>query len=680
MTIIEPSRSTDVTPANETTSRVDPKKVRDLYDEGTRAIRAEQLQYQINSAFVQGSQWVYVDRNRNQVTDLPRQNVDRARITMPRLRGESRAIVAKVVQRPLVFEVPPDASDDSHVKAARVAEGVLSDVVRTHDWELLRQEATWMCWKGGTALLALDWDAQAGVELGIDPVTYRPFSVGDIKSSCLSIAEVATEPGTRDIRYANWWIKAVALPPEEVKRTYGLKEDPAKDANAASSPMQAKIRSTNNRAGSSLDLTLVLTYYERPNPKNKTGSVGVIVGDKWVEGPHPWPFPFTDRLNISCARETIVETRWTGDTILSDAVPIQTALNAAWSSITEHMKLAGNARLMIEEASQDLVENYTDEAGEMQLYRDKPPAYLTPPTMPDWWQRMPDTLNAQMDDVLGRHDVSRGQAPANIESGLGIQILVEQDETPTGHLSRVMADLFGDFATLVLKTYEAKAIEPREATVRLPGAPAQKMEWTGESFRGQTYTRVPYAAVAPMNEAAKFARAVTLKQIEVIKNDTDFAAYVDMPGEKSFMEDINWHLAKARRENQSMAVGEVMIPAEFDDHSMHIDQHNRYRSTSDYEHLPSEARNLVDLHVQAHSTLAAEEAAAQMLKMQYGPGLAEAAQVGQPPGSAIPGMMPGEPPGIANNMQRPGGIVNPGEGEPAPEAPGSPAAPTPPFA
>lgn len=674
MTAVQPEQSMSLVAARDTgvsgasDAKPDARKIKDRYQDGTKAIRTEQLTYEINSAFIQGNQWVYVNWNRHQVAELPRNN-DRARVTIPRMRPESRRIIAKVNQRPLVFEVPADAADDAHVRGARTAEAVLTHTARKHDWELMRQQLSWVTWKGGTGVLCLDWDAEAGDELGIDPVSLRPTGTGDIRCTCLSITEIATEPGTRDVRYANWWVKAQALPPDEVQRMYGLPESPAKDATAALSPIQAKVIATNNRGGQPLDLTLVLSYYERPNPKNKTGTVGVVVGDKWVDGPHPWPFPFTDRLNITVARETIVETRWTGDTILSDAVPVQTALNAAWSSVTEHLKQAGNARLMIEEASQDLVENYTDEAGEFQLYRDTPPAYLSPPQMPQWWIEMPERLSAQMDDILGIHDVSRGKAPPNIESGLGIQILVEQDETPTGHLARVIADAFGDFASLVLKTYEKKATEPRQATLMSPGVPNEQITWTGESFRGQTFARVPYAAVAPMNEAAKFARAITLRQVGFLTTDSQFAAYVDMPGETSFVEDINWHIAKARRENQEIAIGEVAIPADFDDHSVHIEEHNRYRSTSDYERAEDQVRSVHDRHVQAHSTMAAEEAAEQLLKQQFGPGLAEAAQGGQPPGSRIPsGPVPEGP---ENNVARPEGVVNPPE-NPMPEIPQMP--------
>ena len=47
--------------------------------------------------------------------------------------------------------------------------------------------------------------------------------------------------------------------------------------------------------------------------------------------------------------------------------------------------------------------------------------------MPAWWQERPVDLREAIDDIMGVHDVSRGEAPSNIESGYGLSILVEQD-------------------------------------------------------------------------------------------------------------------------------------------------------------------------------------------------------------------------------------------------------------
>lgn len=640
----------DTMPPEPTPGSITAAQIRKKYDDGTRNIRNEQLIYQENAAYIEGEQWVYRHNTRQEILQLPR-NPRKVRVTIPRLGPESRRIFSKLLKRPLVFEVTPDAPDDMTVRGAAMAQGVITSLARQQKWERVREELAWTTWKGGTGVLCLDWDTSAGRYIG-DDMNGRPLNEGDVKVSCLSINEIATEPGTRDIERANWWIKAQVIPPDEVKKQYGLKKVPQSDATTALTPMQSRI-AKQGTGQVPTNLTLVLTYYERPNVDNKQGTVVTVVGNEIVDGPHPWPFPFKDRLNLACARETIIEGRWAGRTIVTDAVPVQTALNHSWTSILEHLKQAGNARIQNNSSERINAENWSDEAGEFIFHDgDQPWMWLAPPPMPDWWQRTPQELSRAMDDIIGIHDVSRGTTPANVESGLGLSILAEQDETPTGKLSQTIADVFGDLATMILKTYEKQvpAEEQRQARIDQPGYIAEKFKWNGQSFAGQTEARVPYDAVAPMNEAARFARGMAFLDRKIIQTPRQLSAYVDIPGNSSFIEAIDPNVSKARRENYQMGLGEPEVPATFDNHQLHIEEHNAFRLSARYERLDQQARDLIDKHVQAHSNLAAEEAAKQQVRTETAPMLAQAANADQMPGTGTLGQEGGMPQDIQSQQ------------------------------
>lgn len=628
------------TPRTPGETRITAARIKSLYDDGTRDIRDAQLKYQENAAYIDGDQWVYRHSTRQEILHLPR-NPRKVRVTIPRLGPESRRIFSKLLKRPLIFEVTPDSADDAASRGAAVAQGVLTSLSKTQKWERLREELAWTMWKGGTGILALDWDKGAGRYL--DDTSQE----GDCKVSCLSIAEVATEPGTRDIERACWWIKAVAVPPDEAKKQYGLRALPPTNASPALNPMQ--MRAARGGTGQPLNLTLVLTYYERPSKDNRAGLVATVIGDDIVEQ-HPWPFPFRDRLNLVCARETLIEGRWTGQTVVTSAVPIQTALNHTWTSILEHLKQAGNARIQNNSGERLNAENLSDEAGEF-IFHDGEElwSWMSPPPMPDWWQRLPEQLTQAMDDTIGVHDVSRGDAPTNIESGLGLSILAEQDDTPTGKLAQTLADAFTDIGCLVLQTYE-KMVPPnsvRTATITEPGRITEKVVWDGSSFCGQTDARVPYDAVAPMNEAARFARGMAFLDRKIIQSPRQLSAYIDLPGGTNFIESTDPNVAKARRENYQMATGEPMVPADFDNHTTHIEEHNAFRLTARYERLDDETRAMIDKHLLAHTVLAAEEAAIQYKRMMMAPNLAMAANERAMPGSGTldQALGAGAPPG-----------------------------------
>ncbi len=599
-------------------------KIRQLYDDGTKALRYEQRQAWINRAFLATEQWVYWSTTQNRVLQMPR-NPRRVRIVMDRLMPNSRTILAKLLRRPLVFDITPTGADDESIQGARIAEAVVRDRHREHNWEALREEAMWASWIGGTALFAVDWNAQAGDPLGRTPGG-KDFGTGDIEESVLSIAEVATEPGTRDIERARWWIKATALPPEEVRDRYGLEHTPAADATAGMSPLQNRLTRDGSREDS-VPLTLVLSYYERPGP-NSDGCVAVSVGDQIVDGPHPWPFPFTDRLNVVAARETMVVGRWTGDTILSHAIGPQMALNQIWSSHIEHAKMAGNARLLVPEVSIDVVERLTDEPGEVVPYTTATgvpaPGYLSPPSMPGWWAEQIPMLEKEIDDILGVHDVSRGGATGGANSGVAISLLSEQDDTPVGRLAKAHAEAWGRYASLVLEVYAAKVETTRNARVAAGSDRPEIVGWTGKKLAGQTSVTVPLESVQPRSRASSYQLAVSLKQMFPELPPKAFASIADLPGAQDLLSELDVDVDKQRRENHELALEIACIPEKWDEHLKHMDELDRFRKSARYEGLSDKAKQLLQHHYDAHDQLLGEQAAQQTSLQTLTPDLAAA--------------------------------------------------------
>ncbi len=679
--------------ANEQQPRPDwwrsPSSIRDKYLTSTQALRKEQYEYTVNRAFLAGEQWCYYDGSRNVLRQLPREP-SRTRVTLNKLWPSSRHIISRVVSRPLAFEVEPTDSDDATVRGAQTAKSVVRDLCREHNWQQLREDTAWNTWLGGTAVLSLDWDPAGKGVVGRLPESDKPYGNGEVCESALSILEVAWEPGIRDAEKGYWWIRAQALPPSEVQMQYGLDYLPQADASGTATPLTQKLLQDSRHQAPNPNLCLVLTVYVRPSKALKNGLVATVVGDKFVDAPKPWPFPFTDRLNMVVLRETKVSGRATGDTVFSAAVPVQTAFNASWSLIIEHLKLAGNARLLVPDASLDGIEDLTDLPGEIVPWNSAagvPPNYLAPPQLPQYILEQPAQLASQMDDILGLHDVSRGVAPKNIESGVGVGILVEQDATPLGQLTKEIAAGFERFGYMVLKLYEKKVKDTRKARIQIPGQVPETVQWTGAMLMGQCNVVLPPDSVVPRSRAAQMAMAERLSTLGAFgppgaMNMQMFARVADLPDADDLLEGIDADDAKASRENHLLSIGQVMIPADFDDHAKHIERHNWFRKTTRYESMPNEMRQIVDMHVQAHEVMAAEElgkkVAAQNIHPVLGaaptaagtelPGMGQdpaAAAAGAPSAGGPPGappMLQGPPPGSLGIWEQ-GGAPNGGQGQ-----------------
>ena len=296
--------------------------ITDRYTQAAQTLRTEMRDYWLNHAFLHGYQWLYWSEVTDRLDELP-SDPERVQATINRMWPNTRTIISTLMQRELVFEVPASAADDSHVRGARLAETIARAIHHDQNWEELRENGLLATLKGGTAAMCVDWDPDADPILA-DDTQGAPAIPGDTYNEHLNITQFAVEPGTRYPEQARWWVKVVAHPPRVVKEMFDLDEVPPANGTAGLGAFQRKLMAYDRGDSQELmDLTLVLTYYERPNEETPDGRVVVVVGNE-VVFEDEWPFPFKDRLNLVIMRETLKENRWTGDTVLTAGSIIST--------------------------------------------------------------------------------------------------------------------------------------------------------------------------------------------------------------------------------------------------------------------------------------------------------------------------------------------------------------------
>ena len=595
---------------------ITPAKIREKWDHALRSVLVQREQAALNQRFLLNRHWSYWNRGSGRLEELPRQP-ERVRATIARIGPDSNRMIAKLTQNALTFEVMPDTPDDASIQASKVAESAVNQTARDQEWEEIRYDHASTCWSGGAAAISVDWDSSVGEPIDENPQTGEQILSGDAQLTCLSIHEFAVEPGARSAEKGRWWIRGLALPPAEVQETYNLPELPAADARA----VDAVWRAAEGERTANTPLTMVYVYYERPNNLSE-GRIVTIVADQIVDHA-PWYFPFKDRLNLCVSIVQKVHGRWYGHTPVTDAVPVQAALNASWSSIIEHMKQAGNARLWIPEGSVDNVADLSDLPGESVEYNPingQRPTYESPPAMPEWWIRQPGMLGDAMDDILGGHDISRGQAPTGVESGIAMSILSENDDTPVGRFGKNLSAMWGRVGTIVLKLYEVRVKDQRQASVRLPDAKIpQIINWSGNTIAGHTTARVPEEAHSMRGRAAQSAWAMQLFDRGIIQSVNELSKLADIPNQGDILNATDPDTARALRENAFLSSGTPRTVDTVDDHANHIHHHRNFVRSERYEHLPPQFQALCRLHIQAHELYAADILAAQATAASVSP-------------------------------------------------------------
>lgn len=614
--------------------------LRDKWEKADRALGMERRDWWLNFAFFYGQQWVYFHPSRREVAEFPRpKDRDRVRLTINRIQPNVVNVLAKLTKRQLAFEVGASSATDDTITGARLAEDILEASRVDGDWENVRYEELFNALIGATSAVLVEWDGTGGEELEVDPDSGRVTGTGECKLTPLTIAEFTLEPGSRRPADARWCMVARTMPPEQAKDLLGLSKLPKSDSTSATTPLQRRLWEERGHPAN-VDLTTVYTYFERPGPKSK-GRVVTLVDDQVTT--RPWPYPFK-HLPLRVFRAQLLPLRWTGHTFVTDARPLQVAYNAARSNMAEHMKLAGNARMAVPDTSMEYWEDLTDEPGEyIPFDASSPngaPRWIEPPNIPRWLIQEADRLKEELDDLMHTHDISRGQAPGDRNSGLALSVLAEKDETPLGLIARDQQNGWAEVASMVLKLYEAKVTESRQAAIQTEAGVPIVRDWDGKMLREQTKATVPLESVLPHSRAAMQAWVMNLAQnfpsVAQSLNGPQLARMLELPKAAGFGQLVDADVEKAERVIHLLSVGRVVLPERFDDHKKIIAEVNRFRKSQAYDNATREVRELVDDFVVAHQRLAEEEALRQREANMIVPGAAAIPQAEEPDGSYIP--------------------------------------------
>lgn len=592
--------------------------------------------YWINLAFYLAEQWIWWDKQRNVVQPMAQHwsplGPGRVRLTVNRLGPNLLNLMGRLLKNELIFEVTPSDSATSIVEGARRAEKALESTHREQVWESARFDEVLSCFLGGTSATILEWDGTAGTELEFDAATDQVTGTGDVNLRSLNINEFGLEPGSRTWRDSAYCMTGFALPPRTIQETYKLSWTPTPDAMTAHSSVRQKLLEGSGR-NASKELALVLCYYEPPRRGSK-GQYAIVVNNQTVHR-GPWPFPFTT-IPLRPFRQKRVDGRWFGTTLLNDVVPIQVAYNQARSVLAEHMKLAGNARLVAPWGAFE-EEDLTDNAGSILFYAPDlggaVPNYLAPPNLPRWLTAEAENLKGELDDIMLVHDISRGQG-FDRASGQALALLAEKDDSPLGSMAFEQRAGWQDNGTMTLECYK-HVRETRKATLRAAPGISESTEWNGQMLQGQTNVTIPLDSVMPHTHAARLAFAKDLWDRKIITDPRMYARMVGLPPDE-FEQLLDADAASANRENLRMAMGAIELPQDFEDHAVHISEHNRWRKSDAYKYAPEDVRKIMDDHIKYHEQKAHQEFAKQFERAKANPAFAALPQADEPVGSNVP--------------------------------------------
>lgn len=618
-------------------------------DEFTRCKTAKlpkQRQWYVNLAMYFGKQWLQMATEAGpiagklQVAPAPKYL---KRKTINHLRRFVRTETSKFLsQLPNVVSVPATAEDED-VRAAFAAEQAWMHYSETKKFRRQYSGAIWWAVLTGNGFVKTWWDQSCKVNMPGGGEDYGDIEFRKITPFHIFVPELRE----RELDDQPYVIEARVRPLSWVRQFYSeqLKDvDLSPTTNAANTIMDEAYLGL-SKSQTNLDSVVVYEFWVKPGTTSMLpkGGFFVMVEDILVD--YYEGLPYTHGEYPYTKVEHLYNDTFWADTPLTDLIELQKEYNEVRTDIGVAARRMGNPQLLA--AQNSIVPGkMTNEPGSIILYRPGLPAPQPIPLtqLPQYVIDQQDRIIQDFEDISGQHDVSKGQAPQGVTAGTALQYLGERDDNFLTPQYQGIEDAVERIARQTLLLFQQFVdIRRKIKVIGLDGS-YDTLLLSGADIQDGTDVRVEPGTAIGQSQAAKQAQVMDLVSLGIISPDMALKM-LEIGGPQKILDIVNAAERKAQRENMKMkafredpmaiqtanqefmaeAMGNLppMDPAglmeamsfiqenlppvvpvdDFDIHEVHIETHNRFRMSQEYEALPEEVKGQFEKHVAWHQQM-----------------------------------------------------------------------------
>lgn len=244
----------------------------------------------------------------------------------------------------------------------------------------------------------------------------------------------------------------------------------------------------------------------------------------------------------------------------------------------------------------------------------------------------------EMMHTAGQHEVSQAQVPGRVEAAKAIELLKESDDSHEAELTRTIKNAITEGAWQQLELARQFVSEDTLVTCYSKDGLAEVKRFRGDRAKPGQRIQITMGTGLSRSRAAREDQVYKLLDAGIIQDPETAAELLDLPvGQVTPNKAADIRLA--RNENFTMAEGEAIAPNSWDDHAIHLREHNTYRKSAEFTALDNETKQKFEFHCDTHEKLQVVELSKQAQKAQI------MAAAGAPPTTAPPQSAPAAPAG-----------------------------------
>lgn len=545
----------------------------------------------------------------------------RVRLVSNQIRRYIRKEFAKSTKESPTGFVLPASGEDADLMAAKAGDAIIEYLFRETKLQRELKRAVFWAHLCGNGFIK-NWYNRKNPQQ--DSVSDMP-AVEKISPFHLFVPDIVQE----DIEAQPYVIHCASKPKEWIKNTYGVHVSGHASANSGMVEdkfLQAMgITDKNNK-----DYAYVKEIWCKPGGYFKDGAVIVWSGSQLLYFSEGWPYSFSD---FPVAKIDHIPTgRFYSESIITDLIPLQKEFNRSRSQIIEAKNRMAKPQLIAPLGSID-ANKVTSEPGQIIQYRPgfNPPQPLPLQSLPSYVIQEIDRNIIDMDNISSQHEVSRGQSPTGVEAATAISFLQEQDDSVLADLISSIEEATEKIGRQFLHHVNQNWDEARKIQIVGLNQQLEAFEFSRSNLNGNTDYIVQTGSASPRSHAAKQAFILDMMKSGFIHPAQGFK-HLDMAETGRLYEEMQIDYRHAQRENLKMSQGVGLPPPvvdpisgeqipldpstlmedpnfsgfptnTWDNHVVHIMEHDNWRKRQEYENSPPEIKMLFELHDRTHKKM-----------------------------------------------------------------------------
>lgn len=587
------------------------KEVNIRFDRHITNRREQEKIWHICTAFFLGKQWQVWDKRTRTLREDNKVPKYRVRLTSNKIYAIVKTKIAQMLKAKPTFSVLPNTSEEEDAMAAKIGEKVL-----LHLWRKLNMDSavlelsTWM-FTCGTAFLKYTWNSQKGKYLGMQDGT--PIFEGEMDVEVVSPFEIVVDSEAKNMDDLLWiqqaktrsldWIQSQF--PEKgkfVKADGGKVDDLAKDLKQ----MSALASGSTGEKPIHDQTAIVKEYWHKPGARYPLGLHAIVAG-KVVLFQEDMIKEKGDLAELPIIKfdENVMPGRFWSVSTVEQLIALQKEYNKSISQIVEVKNLIAKPKVLLPKGSGIAKSSFTTEPGEIIEHRPgMAPSYMPLPQLPVFVSENIMRISHDIDEISGVNEVSKGVRPEGTRSALQLQFLAEQDASKLATTITMFEKSLGCLGNRLLSMAQNKYKEERQLKIVGRNAEHELVGFKGADLKGNFDVDVKTMSALETSKSAMRAQILELVQFGFIKPDNTrpgkLLNILQLGNLNEFYDSNTLDETFSKRENMDMAGGEIAQVFDWQDHDVHVANHNEFRKTMEFQKLPDVTKEFFEEHIRQH--------------------------------------------------------------------------------